>query len=150
MTKMPEIAVDAIVNDRAVFTDLEARIILAAFTGRGAPAGLLRLRASKPNKRVTTASEGYANYVWRMLCFDLVGSGKHACMPVCAEFEVWEGYEYVAGERPRWGCDGADEWNDGCKAARNNLDELIARFESKLPAGAMKGIIRWGRALGMM
>jgi hypothetical protein len=146
---MPELPVESICSC-ADFDDYDCRIIFAAFTSRGAPAGLLRLRASKPYKRIESAEQGYANYVWRMLCFDLVGSGKHACMPVCAEFEVWEGYEHVAGPKPKYGCDGYDEWKDGCRKRRDILDELVGTFESKLPAGAMKGIIRWGKALGMI
>jgi len=150
MTTMPIINVSACLND---INDGAARIICAAFTDRGVKGkqdGLRKLRSSKPFKRVETAEQGYANYVWRMLCFDLVGSGKHACMPVCAEFEVWDGYELEFGRKPKYDEPGYDEWKQGVRTVRESLDDLIKRFESNLPPEAMKGIIRWGRALGMI
>jgi len=84
MMTMPTFPVETIVDG---WDSHDADLVRAAFTSRGARDGL-KLRASKPFKRVRNSFEGYANYVWRMLCFDLVGWGKHACMPVCADIDV--------------------------------------------------------------
>jgi hypothetical protein len=144
---MPILPINALVRG---LSDDEDRIVRAAFTTRGVGSGMARLRANKPFRRVETFEQGCANYVWRMLCFDLVGSGKHACMPVCADFELSEALELRDGKRIRYGEPGYDEQKERSKALRNEMDALVGRVESTLAPGALKGVIRWGRALGML
>jgi hypothetical protein len=142
---MPILPVEEMV---AGYTEFEATVIRAAFTGRGVKEGL-KLRANKPYRKVSSYLEGCANYVWRMLCFDLVGHGKHVCMPVTADFEVRDALEVRDG-RVDWS--ERDKYTERREAVRDTmkeLDELIKRFESVLPISAQKGILRWGRALGM-
>lgn len=145
------------------FNDQEKRILSAAFTSRGVKIdGAAKLRASKPyaDKKVIDGQGieafemGCANYVWRMLCFDLVGSGKHVCMPVCADFAISWALDAMYGCTPRYGTDGYEaaskERRELKRELTNKMNELIKRFESVLPVEAQKGIIRWGRALGMI
>jgi len=139
--------------------EYEAGIVRGAFTDRGVQGkenGFARLREAKPFKTVKTIEQGLTNYVWRMLCFDLVGSGKHACMPVCADFDIYEALVLRDGKRPSYNyTEGAD--NSECKAwdteKRNlmkSMDELVKRVEKDIPFEQQKGIVRWGRALGML
>jgi hypothetical protein len=151
MMSMPILPVNAMVSG---LSDRDAGIVRAAFTTRGVNKdtvlqGGAKLRANKPHRRVGSFEEGCANYVWRMLCFDLVGSGKHACMPVCADFELSEALELRYG-RIRYGQPGYDEQKERSKTLRDEMDALVSRVEKGLPPEALKGIIRWGRALGMI
>lgn len=139
-SNMPILPVDTMVAD---LDDNEAKLVRAAFTSRGVPVGG-RLRANKPFKRARNDFEGRANYVWRMLCFDLVGHGKHACMPVCAEFDVCDGLDAEFG-RKRYTERAAE-----VRVITKELDALASRAEAALPIEAQKGILRWGRALGMI
>jgi hypothetical protein len=140
MSSMPILPVDAMVVG---LDDNEAKLVRAAFTTRGVSAGG-RLRANKPFRRARNDFEGRANYVWRMLCFDLVGHGKHACMPVCAEFDVCDGLDAEFG-RKRYTERAAE-----VRVITKELDDLATRAARILPPEAQKGIMRWGRALGMV
>ena len=134
-------------------SDQDAKIVRDAFTTRGIKNrdnGYARLRSNKPFSRVKTFEQGCANYVWRMLCFDLVGHGKHVCMPVTADFDLMEACEIRDGGRIRYGQPGYEEQNEQRKALRVRMDELVKQAEAKLPVESKKGIIRWGRALGMI
>ena len=153
---MPILPVDLMVADCNGFEEL---VVRAAFTARGVKNksdGYAKLRTNKPFKRVESFEQGCANYVWRMLCFDLVGHGKHVCMPVCADFELHDAITIRVGECPKrdWS-DGADntvcdDWRNRKKDLQKELDALVNRVEKTLPIGAQKGILRWGRALGMI
>lgn len=123
------------------FSNEDKDIIRGAFLKSG------KLRASKPHKRVATFEQGCINYVWRMLCFDLVGHGKHACMPVTADWELSAGYDAQHG-RIRYGEAGYEGYREGNKALRQRMDDLVKRFERNIPLEQQKGIVRWGRALG--
>ncbi len=150
MTMMPILPLDTMV---AGCSESDARTIRAAFTTRSVPNkddGYARLRANKPFKRVTTFEEGCANYAWRMLCFDLVGSGKHVCMPVCVDFEVSAAVAIRDGKMPRYKEAGYDDWKDAKRVVTEALDALVNQVEKTLPIGAQKGIIRWGQALGVL
>lgn len=150
MTTMPILPLDTMV---AGCDDEQERIVRAAFTTRGVRNkndGYAKLRSNKPFARVTTFEQGCANYVWRMLCFDLVGSGKHACMPVTADFDISEACEIRNGGRVRYGESGYEEQRERRKDLRESMDALVKQVESVLPIEAQKGILRWGRALGMI
>jgi hypothetical protein len=91
-----------------------------------------------------------------MLCFDFVNHGKHNCMPVCADFELYEACTLRYGKAPRYNFNpGADntacnEWTDRKKQLEKSMRVLIDRVEKVLPVEALQGIIRWGKALGML
>jgi len=147
---MPILPIEAMV---AGLDDGNSRIVRAAFTTRSIPAeypGCARLRANKPFRRVETFEQGCANYVWRMLCFDLVGWGKHACMPICADFELADAQSVADGGHISYGQPGYEDQRQRRKDLMVRLDALVSEVESKLPPEAKKGIIRWGRALGMI
>jgi len=146
MTTMPtysNVTLDAMT---AGCDEWENAVVRAAFTTRGVRDGG-KLRANKPFRTVHNKWEGCANYVWRMLCFDLVGSGKHACMPVCADFDLHDAVREDASY-----ADVVDR-HDRYQVVRDltaDMDALVKRVESALPITEQKGILRWGRALGMV
>ncbi len=147
---MPIYPIDAILHG---FNEYEDSIVRVGFTTRGVAnktEGCARLRASKPFKRVTAYEQGCANYVWRMICFDLIPYAPHSCMPVCAEFDIWSAHSYIAGKRPSYGAEGYEDWVAGAKKLRAAMDELVDRFVAALPLEARGGIVRWGRALGII
>ncbi|MHC4302699.1 MAG: hypothetical protein ACYS7Y_36020 [Planctomycetota bacterium] len=145
MSKMPVFSNELLNAMLADCDSWEEAVVRAAFTSRGAN-GANRLRSNKPYSRVSSKLEGCANYVWRMLCFDLAGFGKHVCMPVCADFDLIDAIEVSPG------CAGSDREQQ--RAARRELqedmDRLVKRVEAALPVEALKGVMRWGRALGMV
>jgi len=140
---MPVLPVESMVAD---LSESDERIVRAAFTTRG----VCRLRANKPFKKVETFEQGCANYVWRMLCFDLAGFGKHVCMPVCADFEISDAQATFDGGRIRYGQEGYNEQSNRAKELRKRMDELVKRVESVLPIESKKGLLRWGVAFGMI
>jgi hypothetical protein len=143
---MPIMPVEAMVDG---LTDWEKDVVRAAFTSRGVPAGG-RLRANKPYGKVSTFEQGCANYVWRMVCFDCVGHGKHVCMPICADFDVHAAFDAKYG-RIEWSdIDGRRDRHELVRDMTKILDTLVSRVERKLPIGALKGVMRWGHALGML
>jgi hypothetical protein len=161
MTTMPKLPVETMV---AGCDDNEARIVRAAFNGRTGC-----LRASKPFGRIEkTDSDEEAlfkasvNYVWRMLCFDYVGWGKHSCMPVTADWDIGAVYVRIFERDGRTARFGSPEYDSPADRAareerrgkerdlREALDALIKRVESTLPVTAQAGAMRWGRALGMI
>jgi hypothetical protein len=127
----------------------EDKVVRAAFTTRGVPAGG-RLRSNKPFRRESNIFEGCANYVWRMLCFDLVGSGKHACLPVMADCDVHSGFSAELGRIDYKDRGASDARRETVRDMMKLLDMLVGRVEKKLPIASKKGILRWGRALGVI
>ncbi len=121
---------------------------------KGKENGFARLRESKPFSSPKSYNEACANYVWRMLCFDLVGSGKHVCMPVCADFNISDAITFRDGKAPRYVLDGDNtEWQarrEQEKELRVVLDALVDRVEQHVPVMQRKGILRWGKALGTL
>ena len=146
MSTMPIFPVDAMVAD---WSESDAEIIRACFTGRGVKEGL-KLRASKPVKEAKSVRDGLVNYVWRMLCFDLVGWGKHVCMPVCADFDLSYGYDAEFGRVEFKDREGCDRRREVVKGATAGGDVLVKRFETHIPLVAQKGIMRWARAYGVV
>lgn len=132
MSNMPKLPVDAMVAD---LDGCEEKLVRAAFnrtTGK--------LRATKPFRTIDFDADdalfkASANYVWRMLCFDYAGFRPHNCMPVTADWDIGMYYR---------GC------RDAERAVRDELDALIKQVESVLPITAQKGVMQWGRALGMI
>lgn len=156
MTVMPVFNVDMLCEG---LTDQEVWVIRAAFTNRGVKnksEGYAKLRSNKPFRRVETFEQGCANYVWRMLCFDLVGSGKHACMPVCSNFETSDAIRCRDGDGPKLDVDDPvkyaawKEYRDRGRVLMKELDELIKRVETKIPLEEKRGLVRWGYALGVL
>ena len=136
--KLPILPVEAMVTG---LSDSDAWIVRAAFVRSG------RLRTNKPFRRVTSHREGCANYVWRMLCFDYAGFGKHSCMPVCAEFELSDAIVAQQGYNACYGQAGYDVQRDREKALRAAMEALIKTAVSTLPIGA--GTMLWARAFGI-
>jgi len=121
MSNMPILPVDRMVRDLPPYS---ASIVRAAFIG-----ATDKLRATKPYRRVGRTDpgaefKGSANYVWRMLCFDYVGSRPHSCMPVTADFDI-PGNCAERREKARM------------------LDELIKRVESVVLGVSAGRVVRW-------
>jgi hypothetical protein len=144
---MPVVSVETIV---AELHDDDASIVRAAFTGRGRSDGLQRLRASKPFSRVKTFEQGCANYVWRMLCFDLCDFAPHYCIPITADIEVDMGYDARDGRPDRADREGRDKRRQDVRNMMKALDMLVAAVEAEMKDVPMKGVMRWGRAYGMV
>lgn len=124
-------------------SDYERRIVSAAFASRGKNKG--RIRESKPFDSAECREgaddaefKGTANYFWRMLAFDCIGYGKNACMPVTAEFD------YCAAIR------GRDDRREVTRVMTTVMDYLVTRVTRVLPIELRGGVVRWGRALGMI
>jgi|GEM_PF-6558726 len=126
----------------------DAWLIRTAYTTRGVADGA-RLRAKKPFRKITSLREGCANYVWRMLCFDCAGFAPHNCMPVCASMEVMEGYNAEYGRVDRNDHEACELRRDNEQNMLDMLDELTKRAESALPIRSFKGILQWGKVLGI-
>jgi len=147
---MPVYPMDQYLAD---FDGSEERILRACFTGRGRfckDNGNMRLRSSKPFNRPETIEQGCANYAWRMLCFDLVGHGKHVCMPVCADFDLEDQINDSDGGRIRYRKPGYEEQRGRVRNMRDAMDDLTKRFETNIPIEQQAGVVRWGHALGML
>ncbi len=159
MTSMPKLPVETMV---AGCDENEARIVRACFNGRTGC-----LKSSKPYGRIektdsdeTALFKARVNYVWRMLCFDYAGFGKHVCMPVTADWDIGAVYSRIFerdGRTARYGSPDYDSPADRAareerrgkeRAEREALDVLIKRVESTLPVTLQAGVMRWGRALG--
>lgn len=143
MSRMPKLPVDEMC---AGLDDRDSRLVRAAFNSRTGC-----LRASKPYRKIDydgpedeALFQAYANYVWRMLCFDFCGFHPHNCMPVTAEWDIGAVYYGRPGYE-----DSADR-RAAEKSAMVALDALVKRAESVLPLTAQKGVMQWGRALGMV
>lgn len=148
MSSMPKLPVEVMVSG---CDENEARIVRACFNGRNGC-----LKASKPFGRIDFDGDtdealfkASANYVWRMLCFDYAGFGKHVCMPVTADLDVSAVY-YEKYGRPRFDDPAKESERADRKARIKYLDLLIKRAESTLPVTLQAGVIRWGRALGVL
>ena len=150
MGTMPVYPMDAYLADFDVDKD---HMIRSCFTGRGRFSkdnGNMRLRSSKPFKTPKTVFEGCANYVWRMLCFDLVGWGKHVCMPVCADFDLEDCFNDSDGGQIRYGKTGYEDQRSRGRILRDAMDDLVKQFERNIPIERQVGILRYGRALGIL
>jgi len=146
MSRMPKLSVDVMV---AGCDENETRIVRAAFNSRTGC-----LRASKPYSRIALDGDddeaeyrASANYVWRMLCFDYAGFHPHNCMPVTADWDLGAVYYTREGQGDYAS---RDERRDAEKSARVALDALVKRVESTLPVTLQRGVMQWGRALGMI
>lgn len=134
-----------------ILTVEEVGLIRPAFNGRTG-----KLKSSKPFSYIgrddstdEAIRKGSANYAWRMLVFDFFDSGKNACMPVTADFDLSAAlYNRDEGA-------GCKESNREARRAElkgrlDMLEALIKRVESVMPVTAQVGAMRWGRALGML
>jgi hypothetical protein len=48
------------------------------------------LRASKPKINKADPMTGLAAYVWRMVAFSISPKSQHHCMPIMADFDMWD------------------------------------------------------------
>ena len=133
MTTMPTYTTEALDAMCADCNEWEEAVVRAAFTTRGVRDGG-RLRANKPFRTARDTQEGCANYVWRILCFDLVGSGKHVCMPVCADFDLHAAVAEYADKEERWQI---------VRDLTADMNALVKRVEGALPIEEKKGLLRW-------
>jgi len=135
---MPILPVDSMCEG---LTDEEERLVRAAFVGKTG-----KLRAAKPFRKIDPNSDfaGRANYVWRMLCFDFVARTPYSCMPVMADDGIcayYYGHPDYADRDKRWA---------KVREVRESLDALVKLAERAVPVTAQAGVMRWGRALGMI
>ena len=90
-----------------------------------------KLRKSKPQN-----APGESKYVWRQLAFNLSPIARHQCMPTTDIFDIGEG---------------KDGWSfDKARAMAKELDKVVDRAIAMVPAEQRHGLLRWGRALGMI
>jgi hypothetical protein len=96
-----------------------------------------KLKPCKPFPKISTLQDdtllhASANYVWRILCFDLCDFRPHNSLPCTA---IWDlnNYYWLASlpARPDW---------------LATLDETIAQIEATIPANEHYGALRWGYA----
>lgn len=126
--------------------------IRAAFTTRGTTqadknVGWCILRTNKPFRKVETFAQGCANFVWRWIAFDCSGSGKNACMPVTDDFELYDALDCLYGKAGR---EDRAERGELVRELRAELMNLQKQFMSVIPVELQAGVMRWGRALGMI
>ena len=90
------------------------------------------IRSTKPNG-------GKAAYVWRMTVFIVSKDGKHQCMPVCADFGVYDEVpEYKAMDMHQR------------SLYLKGLDRIVDAIVEQVPLSQRAGVIRWGKALGQL
>jgi len=143
---MPKLPFDDMCAD---LDDSEARIICAAQNSRNDC-----LRVTKPYKHIDFDGDldealfkASVNYVWRMLCFDYCGFTPHSCLPITADWDIGA----VFYNREKQGdFYSYKERRDAEKSVVATLDALVKRAESVLPITAQVGVMRWGKALGMI
>jgi hypothetical protein len=92
---------------------------------------------TKPSGEVYVArpkkASGEAQYVWRMVCFHLIDEQPYSCMPVMADWYMTE-RDY-------------DKRRAECK----RLDSLVVdQIVNSVPMTEWCGVIRWGRAFGVL
>lgn len=91
------------------------------------------LRSSKPKNNSKAA------YVWRMVAFQISPNPQHHCMPVCADFDL---YDVFAKE---------DQNYKVVNQLAKQLDkEVVDPITNTVPKEQWYGIMRWGRALGYL
>lgn len=99
-----------------------------------------KLNAKKPYKISTlqddTLLHASANYVWRILCFDLCDFRPHNSLPVTA---IWDlnNYYWLASLPPRL------DW-------LTTLNETIKQIEATIPADEHYGALHWGYGLDLL
>ena len=122
-TVMPCIPIDRITDPMA-----------AGVARRITKGSVNRLYASRPKTR-----SGSDQYVWRMVAFYLSRNPAHQCMPVCADFPLF------------------DDPNSDYKSMdfrgradyRKSLDEIADTIVNAVPRDQWFGVARWGRAFGV-
>lgn len=96
------------------------------------------LKASKPKakKHDDPNIVGKAQYVWRMVAFQVSPKPQHHCMPVCACFDL-----------PAFNDDG--KWkSDIARTMEKSLDNIIDVIVNAVKMSEWHGVHRWGKALG--
>ncbi|MDD1711231.1 MAG: hypothetical protein LUQ37_10035 [Methanoregulaceae archaeon] len=118
---------------RQQLTDSEWELVAPCFKTGG------QLRASKPDPK---ANLGQSSYIWRMIVFDVSPNPKHQCMPVTADWDIRPpAYENFPGDH---------NYQKRLALTRDILDPIADKVCKCLPPERRAGLIRWGRALGML
>jgi hypothetical protein len=99
-----------------------------------------KLKSKKPYPKVNFKQadallHASANYMWRMLAFDMCNFRPHNSLPCTADWDLRQAYKHTPT--------GMSEWMD-------TLDDAIRQVESTIPVDQHKGALEWGYALGLM
>lgn len=95
------------------------------------------LRASKPK------GNGRVAYVWRMVAFTISPIRQHQCMPVTADFDVYDYYVNGTNEYGRQSFDHS-AIREECK----RLDAIADAIIDRVPKSEWHGTRSWARAFG--
>ncbi len=133
--------------------ELTQEAVSVCFTPKG-------FRRTKPTK-----ASGPARYIWRYLGFYLGATPALSCMPATADWELTDWLVEKIGPSPyragRYRDMTSEEyeefvnkvfqpWSEKRKTLVRELDTLIDLILDTLPPASLKGVARWGRALGML
>lgn len=114
MIKLDDLNLDAL-------NQAEIELVKSAFKSNG------ELYSSKPKK-----ASGDTKFIWRWLGFLTERYGPLSCMPVCADFDIYDAMPDATYEER--------------KAHEKYLHTILDRI--KITPQKMQGVLRWGRALG--
>lgn len=128
MYQMPAIDLESLKSTLTVEEYLWAEAIVAT---QGKNKGCLR--ASKPAQAAPQAQ-----YIWRMVAFEISPHQPHQCLPMLADWELYDLFNRDDVER-------MDKVNALCK----KLDEVVNKIVDTVPANKRHGLKAWGRALGV-
>jgi len=118
---------------QANLTAEEWKLVSPCFKGDG------QLRASKPDPKHNL---GQSSYLWRMIVFDVSPNPKHQCMPCTADWDIQPAaFENFPGDH---------NYQKRLALTREVLDPIADKVCKMLPVTQRAGLLRWGRALGML
>lgn len=104
--------------------------------------GKRQLRSSKPK------GDGRAAYVWRMVAFDCSTNRQHHCMPITADFDLFEYYPKAVDPTAEGYQSKYD--HDAIRAEAKRLDAIADRICKLVPLSQRHGLKAWGRAFGVI
>jgi len=136
MSQMPKIEIERIA------TEAGRKFAALITTNRG---GVNVLRASKPKvEKIKVPDDRYgyhyepadpdagrAAYIWRMVAFQISTNHRHHCMPCTADFDL----PGTCAES---------------RAEAKALDDVVASIVDSVPKEQWHGVLRWGRAYGII
>lgn len=108
--------------------------VAAGYARRITKGPVSRLMASRP-KNLSGADQ----YVWRMVAFSVSPRAQHHCMPVCADFALFD--DMASGYK-------AMDFRERA-AYRKSLDDIADVIVNAVPKSQWYGVARWGRAFGV-
>ena len=132
VTNMPVVSkMPVVVNGMDAITCNAAKVVFRqVFVKRTG-----KLKVAKPIAKIAilqddTLLHASANYIWRMLCFDLCDFRPYNSLPCTAMWDL-NNYYWLASLPPR------PDW-------LATLDETIRQVESTIPATEHYGALHWG------